>query len=246
MPSLAQLARQGGYYGQNAYGTPNMQKYGAQPFSGGSSSSPFSAAKPYTVSEEPSYGTNAGGTYGTNSPSMPMGSPFSNNRFGGYGMANHNRPTPQQYNPTYGQQMAEVGQQNMQPAIQNFQNTAQTAFQNSGLAPIMSGPTGAAAEWQAKYGNFVKNLSGGFQGPDTANTGVLSQKQAPLFQMISNGLGAGKSVAEMEGMLSSIGYVPDPTSPYGWKWGGAGPEPSMNEIWTQANPAKPWTPVTGA
>jgi len=231
MPTLAQLARQGGYYGNNT---------GTNMYPNSGTTAPWS----------PTNGTNTNGTYGVNYANnaatnasntgglepMPMGSPFSSNRYGGFNMGgNHNRVGPQSYNPTYGQQTQQVGQAAMAPTIANAQTNAQKAIASAGF--MTPGPTGAAAEWQSKYGNYVKNLSGGYAGPDTGNTGVLSQKGAPLFTMISNGLGAGKSVSEMEGILSGLGYVPSPGSPYGWAWGGSGPEPTMAQIYQQANPA---------
>lgn len=156
---------------------------------------------------------------------------------GGGFMANHNRPNSNWMNPTYGQQTQQAGQAAMAPTIANAQTNAQKAIASAGF--MTPGPTGASAEWQNKYGNYVKNLTGGYTGPDTGNAGVLSQKGTPLFTMISNGLGAGKSVSEMEGILTGLGYVANPSSPYGWSWGGNGPEPTMAQIYQQSNPAGP-------
>lgn len=188
----------------------------------------------------PSAGTNmyANGSYGSNTGGadpMPAayGAPVGAMPRSGYGAPNHNRPNTNWMNPTYGAQMQATAQETMAPTIANAQANAQKAIAGAGF--MQPGPTGAIADWYGKYGNYVQNLSNGYTGPDTGNAGVLSQKNSPLFKMIGNGLSSGKSVAEMEDILRAQGYVPG-NGPYGWVWGGSGPEPTMAQIYANANP----------
>lgn len=226
MPSLAQLVRPNW---RNGYGAPATG--GGDPYSPTAgttaSANAWSAASPFASSlQGPTYGAQKMPTYGSN-----YGGGYGG--YGGFSAPNHNRPNSNWMNPTYGAQMQQVGQETMAPTIANAQANAQKAIAGAGF--MQPGPTGAAAEWQNKYGNYVQNLTGSYTGPDTGNQGVLSQKNSPLFKMISNGLSSGKSVADMEKILTENGYVPGP-GPYGWVWGGSGPEPTMAQIYANNNP----------
>ncbi len=115
----------------------------------------------------------------------------------------HNRPRPQ--SPTTPDRTS------------NTQAAARIA--EAAAAAIVAAGFSHAAElspWEQKYGSLVAVLRKSLT-PDQPDTMAnLALKQSPVFRIIVGGTVMGKTVAEIEQLLTDAGFHPDASAPFGW------------------------------